>query len=800
MFTSLCKFFHWLQQKPGWLFSGACLATLLAFIPLQHIQVRASIVDILPPEWESVKAWKSFGHKFGSAGHLAVVVHSPNSRKNLATVETLAHRLKSNPDVNFLEYRTEADFYRQHKLLYISLSDLREVERRVETGFWINRTKNNPLILDLLSGAEKDSAFDATSFEDLEAKYFSRFKDLHGSVDSTTLVLRIYPAFDVTDIHACREFLRKVQVLSSSISHGSDSVEILYSGDVVRNIQNEGRLFTSVLRTTRAALILSGLLLLINFLRFPVGALLAILPVGMAVVWTLALTQRWLGPLGIITTPLGLLLVGLGLSGAIHLLARYAEERRKQLSAPVAFETITLETGPAIAAGLLSLSIAFLTFLTTDFRALGDFGLMAGIGMVCTLVAVLAVFPSLLRLVEPVGLLNPMGHRLFNIKSAATRPFRYRRQFLWAAFLISAVLLLRGPQWRFQYDFTALGFPDDQSHKADSLLLAADEELGNPAVFLTTSSMEAEAVAERLRIHAAQDSNNAIEAVTTLRDLLPADQDEKLRITDRLRRSITPAVLKKAREPLRSNLIKLTQNWPTRPLDIRDLPSGYRQKFLGRDETPGVFTYVFPVRDPKEGVNSLRFANQVRSVNLGPNRVYHAGGWPVVYGDLVARMVPEARKAAFLGVLAIFLMLLLTVRSLRGAVMLLLPVLMTLIWMLGAMKWLHLKINPYNLIAFPLAMAYATIHTLHLHHRYEEEGRGSLPFVFRRTGRVSIVTTMVGAAGFIPMMFADHRGLASLGLVAILGLAFSLLSSVLLIGGGFGIWEAKRLRKENAEG
>lgn len=816
MFTSLCKFFHLLQQRPGWLFSAACLATLLSLIPLQHFRVRAAGSDLLPSDWQSVQAWKSFGRKFGSAGHLAVVVHSPNPRRNLALVESLARRFQSRHDVNFLEYRTEADFYREHKLLYISLSDLREIENRVQTGFWINRTKNNPLIFDLLSEDEKDSAFGSTSFDDLEAKYFSRLKDLIGSPDSTVLVLRIYPAFDVTDIHACRDFLSEVQLAVANISQGSegaegngikdttslagkDSLEVLYTGDVVHNIQNEGRLFSRVLATTRIALILSAVLLLINFVRFPVGALLSMVPVSMAILWTLALTRLWLGPLGLVTTPLGLLLVGLGLCGTVHLLARYAEERRKRLSAPVAFETITLETGPAIAAGLCTLAVAFLAFLATDFKALSDFGLMAGIGMVCTLFAVLAVFPSLLRLVEPWGWLNPAGVRLYNLRQEHVRPFRFARPFLGIALVLSALFMLRGPQWRFQYDFNSLGFGGDETRRADSLLQAAGENLGTPAVFLTPNDSTAQAVADELRLRAASDTGSAIGEVATLRDLLPADQEEKLRITSRLRSSITPKVLKKAREPLRSSLLELTRNWPTRPLTVRDLPRNYRLKFEGRSVTPGVFTYVFPRSDSSEGLNSLKFAGEVRSVTVN-GRTYYAGGWPVLYGDLVGHMIPDVRRALVLGLLAIFLVLLLTVRSFTGALVLLLPVLATLIWMLGTLKWMHIKINPYNLVAFPVAMAYATIHALHLHHRYEEEGRGSLPLVLRRTGRTAVVTTLIGAAGFVPMIFSGHRGLASLGIAAVLGLGFSLVSSVLIVSGVLGVWEGKRLKKEREEG
>ncbi len=780
----------------------ACFATLWAVVPLRNFEVRASAIDLLPSDWESVRAWKSFGNKFGSAGHLAIVVHSEDPELNAATVEKLARELEKRKDVNFLEYRTEAEFYRRHKLLYITLADLREVERRVETGFWLNRSKHNPLITSLLEGEEKTKAFDGAGFEDLEAKYFSRLKDALGSPDSTTLVLRVYPTFDATDIHACRAFLEAVQKIAAGAQPTSQAPEILYTGDVVRTIHNEGKLFSGVLSTTRIALLLSGFLLLVNFVRFPIGALLALIPVTMATLWTAALTLVWLGPLGIVSAPLSLLLIGLGLSGAVHLLARYAEERRKRLSAAVAFETITLETGPALTAGLTTLAVAFLTFRATDFKALADFGLIAGIGMVCTLIAVLAVFPALLRLVEPTGFLQPWGKRLYNTDKKNVQPFRYARLFLILAILLSLVLLRHGPQWRILYDFNRIGFPA-ANVRADSLLQAAQEELGAPAVYLAPTSARALEIAQELRRRQA-DSGSAIGDVTTLEDLLPADVNEKLEITARLRRSITPSVIARAREPLRSSLVKLSENWPERPLNIRDLPENYRRKFIGPRGTPGVFTYVFPREDSVEGINSLRFAREVQSVTL-PNQnnsyrngitTYYAGGWPVVYGDLVSRMVPDVRKVLAFGLVVIFLVLCLTVGSIRGAIILMLPVLATLAWTLGCLKWLGIKINPYNLIAFPVALAYATLHALVLYYRYEEEGRGSLGFVLRRTGRTALVSTVLAAAGFVPLVFSDHYGLSSLGIATVIGLVCGLVASLLFLGSFLGIWEAKSLRNK----
>src|SRR5690606_2934046 len=165
-----------------------------------------------------------------------------------------------------------------------------------------------------------------------------------------------------------------------------DGPELLFTGDMMRSIRNEGRLYSEIIGSAKRSLYLTAFLLLIYFVRIPIGAVLALIPLAMATVWTLALTSAAVGYLSLITGPLGLLLVGVGLESAIQLLARYREERRKNFSASVAFETIILETGPAITTGVLVSAAAFLTLTATDFRGFAQFGLMAGAGMICILV------------------------------------------------------------------------------------------------------------------------------------------------------------------------------------------------------------------------------------------------------------------------------------------------------------------------------------------------------------------------------------------------------------------------------
>ncbi|MDB5102540.1 MAG: transporter [Fibrobacteres bacterium] len=782
MFTYLCKLFHTLHARPRMVLVLALLATLGAIFPLKRLQMRMTTTDLFPRDFQSVKTWRQIGQKFGGLGHLAVVIHSEDSSANIAAIGFLADHLRNHPDINFLEYRTEADFYKAHKLLYISLKDLEEVDQRLETGFYLSKKKRNPLILDLLDDEEKESSFEETSLADVQRRYYARLQDHLGTPDGKTLVLRIYPNFDIGDISRCRAFYHDVKTVISQFREvAPEKPDMLLTGDMMRNIQNEGRLYSEIIDSAKTSLGLTALLLLVYFVRVPVGAILALIPLAMATIWTLALTSAAVGYLSLVTGPLSLLLVGIGLESAVQLLARWREERRKNFSAAVAFETIILETGPAITTGVLVSAAAFLTLMVTDFRGFAQFGLMAGIGMLCTLVAVLVVFPCILIIVESYGVLPPMGKRLYNWNLFRSRPYRKWRWHLAALVILTLFSVHRGIQVKFQFNFDKLTFPNSNL-EADSLVQAAGEAIVPPAVVITQSYEEAQEVADAVRRMMREDTlTPTIQSVTTMTDLLPADQEEKLAIIAKLRKAVTPTVIANAPEPLKTNLEKLRDSWESRALTPADLPANYKKKFLGKDSTSGQFTFIFPSVNLREGWNNIAFAEDVRNITTGSGKVYHASGTPVVQADLLNLIIPDTRRAFLLAFCTIALLVLLDVRSVRGTAVLILPLLFSLIWTLGLMKVFGIKLSWYNLVAFPAMLAFGINNGVHLYHRYIEEGRGSLQYVLRRTGEATVVATLVGMAGFIGLAFSHHRGLASLGQTALIGLTMSILAPLIIM-------------------
>jgi len=800
MIHALCKLFLLAHRRPWWVLAATAILVALCVKPIQKLEFQKSFTELLPDDIPSVAQWKKAGRQFGGLGNLTLLFHSSDPEKNERAVHYAVENLSRHPDVNFLEWRTEADFYRQHQLLYVQLDDLKEVEHRIQNGFWLARKKRNPLILDLLGEEEKSSLMDATGFQDLEQKYFANLKSELGNRDGTIRLVRIYPAFDITDIEKGRAFLRDIETLvdemRSTLSEGTPGIHM--TGELLNNVNQEGRLYSHLLDSGKYALSLGIALFLLTFMRLPLGALLALIPILIAFTWTMALASLIWGHLSLISAPLGLLLSGFGLDGAIKLLDRYREERRKRLSAPVAFETLVLETGPAILTGMLLLGAVSLALVFTRFKGVAEFGIFAALGMLCLVFAVLLVFPCLLMVVEPTGLLHAFGKRLYNFDRFKSRPFKHWPWLAGITALLTVASLVIGPQRHFELRLDKLGFRNPDT-LADSLLQASGEALGDPAFFLSATLAESQTIAEILRTRKVQDTlSPTLGDITTLEDLLPARQNEKMEIISRLRQTITPEIISTAPEPLRTSLRKLEANWPSGPLTVEDLPINYRHKFQGQNKESGYFTYVFPSIDPKLGLNNVAFAEDLKGIRID-GRLVNPSGRAVLYADLLSLIIPDTKTIGLAALLILILLVFLDVRSLRATILLVTPFLLGLLWTLASLTLLRIPLNHFNLAAFPACLTMALCSSLLIYHRYLEEGRGSILFVMNRCAPTLILCSLVGVATFAALPFSDHQGLRSLGISAIIGLFMAQMATFLFVPAFIAYLEARTLAKTQGD-
>lgn len=129
--------------------------------------------------------------------------------------------------------------------------------------------------------------------------------------------------------------------------------------------------------------------------------LLALLPVGVGMLW-LAGYLGWTGqpfnPANIMTLPL---VVGIGVTNGIHVLNRYAEER-----SPTIFGR---STGKAVLLSALTTVAGFGSLMLARHRGIASLGLVMSVGTLACLVAGVVVLPAALQLLQRRGW-QP-GHR-----------------------------------------------------------------------------------------------------------------------------------------------------------------------------------------------------------------------------------------------------------------------------------------------------------------------------------------------------------------------------------------------------
>ena len=120
---------------------------------------------------------------------------------------------------------------------------------------------------------------------------------------------------------------------------------------------------------------------------------------------------------------------------------------------------------------------------------------------------------------------------------------------------------------------------------------------------------------------------------------------------------------------------------------------------------------------------------------------------------------------------SVFIVLLIAFRSLKHTVVVMVPVVVGMIWMIGLMVALDVRLNIFNMVVLPTVLGIGLDNGIHIFHRYREEG-GRVFHVVRTTGGAAFLTTLTTMLGFAGTMTASNQGLQSLGLVTILVSSF----------------------------
>ncbi|MDY7107219.1 MAG: MMPL family transporter [Planctomycetota bacterium] len=577
------------------------------------------------------------------------------------------------------------------------------------------------------------------------------------------------------------------------------------------------------------ALITALMLAVFRGIIVPLLAASALL-IGMA--WSFGWLTLAVGHLQLLSVVFSVILLGLGVDFAVHLVARLELVQDEHQHLHSAISRVFRGIGPGMLTGAVTTAAAFGATALTQFKGMAEMGLIASGGIILCLIATLSCFPASLaatgkwkRVIRhrPGGETAHFAHGRLDIVDR-----RARGTLIVAGVL---VILLAAPMYRVQYDPNVLNLqppgvesvewekrivednarsvwaalvqttPENAADLADDLralpgvhdvgamglLLPPDrEERGQRIAALRAQPVQPieartgeEALLAQLQLVRVGVSNRARTApgsvAARLRDVQADIQTafQAYRDASADEQAVRLARLEEAfgyaREALSDWLEQALAPIPPAPAD---LPALLREQWTDGDTW---LLRIYPAADP-QGRSILHpdrlgeFVNTLLAVE--PTTF----GPPVQIWESTQLIIREYIKAACYAVAAILILLLLDFRSLADALCAMTPVLIGFIGVFGLMGITGAPLNFANIIVMPLIFGIGVDAGVHIVHRWRAEPFGRPAGLSGGTGRgitLTMITTMVG---FGCMLVAEHRGIRSLGFVMLAGLSVTLLA------------------------
>ncbi len=540
------------------------------------------------------------------------------------------------------------------------------------------------------------------------------------------------------------------------------------------------------------------------------------------------------GHLNLISMAFAVLYIGLGIDFAIHLCLRYRELMEQGREHAAALREAASDVGASLVLCAVTTSVGFFAFFPTDFAGVRELGLISGTGMYISLLATLSLLPALLTLtpLDPAKLASTRVSER-RVSRLLALPLAHRRAVRMAALVLGLASLAAIPLVEFDHNPLNLRNPDTESVAAFKDLSAGT----SPPLTLSVLTEDGQRIAE---LAARLEALDLVDRVETLEDLVPKDQDEKLAIIDdlalvlgpgltrpsdplevdaeqsrarlsalraRLARVLGSDELGPAARALEAELARFDQALETEsgdrqreylqtleasllgalprrlrlldralqaePVAVEDLPPEIVALRLSPDGQQRL--EIFPAEDISHNEASRRLIAQTRSV------APEVTGLPVLQLG-AGQVVVEAFQQAFVSALVLIsVLLLLLLRSLRATLLVLGPMALAAALTAAAAVLSGIHFNFANVIALPLLLGVGVDNGIHMVHRSHTMRAAGESLVATSTARAVLFSALTTIFSFGNLAFSSHPGTASMGRLLALGMAFNLLTTLVVL-------------------
>jgi predicted RND superfamily exporter protein len=151
----------------------------------------------------------------------------------------------------------------------------------------------------------------------------------------------------------------------------------------------------------------------------------------------------------------------------------------------------------------------------------------------------------------------------------------------------------------------------------------------------------------------------------------------------------------------------------------------------------------------------------------------------VVYVAMLDQIKADGLRMIAIALVVVFLILTFAFRGPHRALIALTPLLIGVVWMLGAAAFLGIKLDFFNVIVLPVVLGIGIDDGVHFYHHFRESG--SVSETMSRVGMSVTMTSITSMIGFGGLAVTDYAGLKTIGHLAICGIATTWLATLFVL-------------------
>lgn len=537
-----------------------------------------------------------------------------------------------------------------------------------------------------------------------------------------------------------------------------------------------------------------------------------------------------IGHLNILSMVFAIMLIGLGIEYGIQVVLRYQEELKQGHDQLAAIEISLTRNVRTIIMAAATVALAFVTFAFTDFKGIAELGIIAAGGVIICVIATFTVLPAMLVLLQRFRKASvsttptPSKHSL--LKPLFSRPR------LIVSITLTVTLICLYPTLRSSFDYNLMNLQAKglQSVEYAYKLMRSKENSGYFAVVIANNQHEAQQLTHRL------EQLPSVDHVVTLEQLVPQQQPEKLaelaavrtvmdqvkpipyeenlrvmelprvfetfhhrveqlhqRLNERKAPEAVPvgaflttlnhffSTLEKEKDrnalgmlrefqggmfaELPGKLTMMKESLAASGISEADIPPALQQRFIGK--TGKWLLQVAPRHEIFEHAPLQEFVTQVKSI------VPAATGEPVMVYESMTVLRDSYLKAFIYALVGISVILLINFRSIRFALLGIIPLTSGMLLMVGSMWLCGISFNSANIIVLPLILGVGIDSAIYIINRYRQGGESPEQVVRSSTGIGVFLNALTILFSFGALMVAHHQGVFSIGAVMSLGMVAS---------------------------